>query len=59
MMNPYIKNLKKIRRLYHTTLFMALQNGGLLNDDHEGGCVLYEKRTQVEVLLGKQTRVLS
>ncbi len=34
-------------------LFMALQNGGLLNDDHKGGCVLYENRKQVESLLNK------
>ncbi len=34
-------------------LFMALRNGGLLDDDHEGGCVLYEKRSQVESLLNK------
>jgi hypothetical protein len=32
---------------------MALQSGGLLNDDHEGGCVLYEEREQVEALLNK------
>ncbi len=34
-------------------LFMALQNGGLQNDDHKGGCVLYENRKQVESLLNK------
>ena len=32
-------------------LFLALQSGGLLSDDHQGGCVLYEKREQVETLL--------
>ena len=32
-------------------LFRALQDGGVLADDHVGGCVLYEKRAQVEALL--------
>ena len=32
-------------------LFQELQNGGVLMDDHKGGCVLYEKRHQVEALL--------
>lgn len=32
-------------------LFQALRDGNLLADDHAGGCVLYEKREQVEGLL--------
>ena len=32
-------------------LFGALQEGGLLEDDHEGGCVLHEKRAQVKALM--------
>ena len=32
-------------------LFQALRDGDLLVDDHAGGCVLYEKRGQVETLL--------
>ena len=32
-------------------LFQALRDGNLLADDHDGGCVLYEKREQVEGLL--------
>ncbi len=32
-------------------LFNALQSGDLLMDDHDGGCVLYEKRAQVEALV--------
>ena len=31
--------------------FQALRDGDLLADDHAGGCVLYEKREQVEALL--------
>ncbi len=42
-----------LREALQSPLFMALQNGGLLNDDHKGGCVLYEKRKQVEALLQK------
>ena len=32
-------------------LFTALRSGDLLTDDHNGGCVLYEKREQVQALL--------
>ncbi|MBQ6400814.1 MAG: radical SAM protein [Firmicutes bacterium] len=31
-------------------LFQAIRDGNLLTDDHSGGCVLYEKRSQVEKL---------
>ena len=43
-----------LREALKSPLFLALQSGGVLNDDHEGGCVLYEKREQVEALLNKQ-----
>lgn len=33
-------------------LFNSLQSGDMLMDDHVGGCVLYEKRDQVQALLG-------
>ena len=42
-----------LRESLKSPLFMALQKGGLLHDDHKGGCVLYEKRKQVETLLNK------
>ena len=32
-------------------LFSALRDGTILLDDHDGGCVLYEKHEQVEELL--------
>ncbi|MBR2559838.1 MAG: radical SAM protein, partial [Firmicutes bacterium] len=35
----------------HSPLFTALRDGGLLLDDHEGGCILYEKREMVESML--------
>ena len=52
--SPYsdvnIKN-SSLREAMHSPLFTALRSGDLLLDDHEGGCVLYEKREQVEALL--------
>ena len=40
-----------LREALRSPLFRALQNGGLLDDDHAGGCVLHEKQAQVEALL--------
>ena len=55
--SPYsdvnIKNAS-LRDALHSPLFTALQRGGVLMDDHEGGCVLYEKREQVEALLARK-----
>ena len=43
-----------LREALHSPLFAALRDGGVLTDDHEGGCVLYEKRELVEnILAGK------
>ncbi len=40
-----------LREALRSKLFTALQNNGTLLDDHKGGCVLYEKRQEVEDLL--------
>lgn len=40
-----------LREAMHSPLFTALRDGSILMDDHDGGCVLYEKREQVEALL--------
>ena len=40
-----------LKEALNSKLFLALQDGGVLADDHQGGCVLYEKRDQVEALL--------
>ena len=40
-----------LREAMHSPLFLALQDGNLLVDDHDGGCVLYEKRELVEQLM--------
>ena len=52
--SPYSDvNIKhsSLREAMRSPLFTALRSGDILLDDHEGGCVLYEKREQVEALL--------
>ena len=44
-----------LREAMHSPLFTALQSGDILLDDHDGGCVLYEKRELVESLMKKRT----
>ncbi len=40
-----------LREAINSKLFRELQDGGVLLDDHKGGCVLYEKRHQVQALI--------
>ena len=40
-----------LREAMNSRLFKALQKEGVLLDDHDGGCVLYEKRHEVEAIL--------
>ena len=40
-----------LREALHSPLFTALRSSDILLDDHDGGCVLYEKKAQVEALL--------
>jgi len=42
-----------LREAMHSPLFTALRSGDILLDDHDGGCVLYEKRELVEALLSR------
>lgn len=42
-----------LREAMNSPLFLALRSGDILVDDHEGGCVLYEKRDQVEAILAR------
>ena len=42
-----------LREAMHSPLFLALQKGDILMDDHDGGCVLYEKRELVKQLMAK------
>ncbi|MCR5756550.1 MAG: radical SAM protein [Selenomonas sp.] len=38
----------------NSKLFAALRSGDILLDDHNGGCVLHEKRAEVEALLAQK-----
>ncbi|MBO6231509.1 MAG: radical SAM protein [Ruminiclostridium sp.] len=40
-----------LREAISSPLFTALRDGDILLDDHEGGCVLYQKKALVESLL--------
>ena len=40
-----------VRGALQSPLFMALRERGILDNDHMGGCVLYEQRKQVEGIL--------
>ena len=54
--SPYSDvNIKSssLREAMYSPLFMALQSGDILLDDHDGGCVLYEKREVVEALIAQ------
>ncbi|MBR1660191.1 MAG: radical SAM protein [Oscillospiraceae bacterium] len=42
-----------LRQAVESKLFHALRDGDFLDDEHVGGCVLYEKRGKVEALLAK------
>ena len=42
-----------LREAMRSPLFTALRDGSILLDDHAGGCVLYEKRSEVESILSK------
>ena len=44
---------KSLKEAMNSPLFAALRSGDLLADDHKGGCVLYEKRGQVQALLNQ------
>lgn len=37
-----------LREALHSELFRELQQNGTLNEDHKGGCILFEKRAEVE-----------
>ena len=43
-----------LREAISSPLFQKLQNQGVLSGEHVGGCVLFEKRDQVEAILHSQ-----
>ncbi|MCD7846351.1 MAG: radical SAM protein [Oscillospiraceae bacterium] len=56
-LSPYSDiNVKEtsIREALHSKLFSALRDGGVLTEDHIGGCVLFERKDQVEQLLNDE-----
>ena len=48
---------KSLREAMNSRLFRALRDGDFLDDDHVGGCVLFEKREQVEALLNQEAAI--
>ena len=46
-----------LRAAMKSPLFLALQEEGILIEDHPGGCVLHEKRDRVESLLKRPPAV--
>ena len=40
-----------LREALQSQLFRALREEGLLMEEHDGGCVLFRQRRQVEALL--------
>lgn len=55
--SPYSDiNVKEtsVRDALRSGLFTALQDGGILSGEHIGGCVLHEKKDQVEALMKEQ-----
>ncbi len=40
-----------VREALNSKLFQNLQRENVLMEEHEGGCVLFERREQVEALL--------
>ena len=56
--SPYSDlNLREhsLREALQSDLFRALKEEGLLMEEHDGGCVLFRQRRQVEALLGQLT----
>ena len=55
--SPYSDiNVKEqgLRQAMHSKLFTALREGDFLDDEHVGGCVLFEKKAEVEALLAAE-----
>ena len=42
----------------NSDLFLALRSGDILSDDHQGGCVLYEKREEVKAIMAAKKLVV-
>jgi MoaA/NifB/PqqE/SkfB family radical SAM enzyme len=42
-----------LREALHSPLFSTIRDGNILKEDHKGGCVLFEKREQVEAIINQ------
>ncbi|MDE6320261.1 MAG: radical SAM protein, partial [Lachnospiraceae bacterium] len=55
--SPYsdinVKN-SSLRQALHSPLFTSLRKQGVLMEEHSGGCVLFERKDSVEVLLAER-----
>ena len=40
-----------LKEATNSKLFVTLRDGGYLLEDHDGGCILYEKRAEVEDII--------
>ena len=49
-----LENLRRLEEIVSELLERTLREGGILADDHDDGCVLYEKRALVERLLAER-----
>ena len=45
---------QSLLKALHSRLFIALRGGEILMEDHAGGCVLFERREQVEQILAQE-----
>lgn len=43
-----------LKQALHSRLFESLRTGNVLTEEHSGGCVLFEKKSLVETLLGRE-----
>ena len=48
-----------LKEAMNSPLFRELRDGGYLLEDHSGGCILYEKRAQVEQIMKEHLRIHS
>ena len=58
--SPYsdinVKNTSILEAL-DSNLFKSLREGNILIEDHEGGCVLFEHKDEVEEILDKESKI--
>lgn len=43
--------MPSLKEAINSKLFVTLRDEGYLLEDHDGGCILYEKRAEVEKII--------